>query len=77
MAETQAMGTAVKEVLTPAELADVIGCKRTKVYELPRQREIPSYKVGRLTRILRKDVERWREEQKTPQARRPQKQPGN
>ena len=56
--------TAVKQVLTAAELADVIGCKRTKGYELLRQMQIPSYKVGRLTRILRKDAERWREEQK-------------
>ena len=51
-------------MLTPAELANVIGCKRTKIYQLLRHKEIPSYKVGRLTRILRVDAERWREEQK-------------
>jgi len=56
--------TAVKEVFTPAELAIFIGCKRTKVYGLLRHKEIPSYKVGRLTRILRAHAERWREANK-------------
>ncbi len=53
-----------KEVLSPAELAEFIGCKRTKAYELLSSGEIPSYKVGRLVRVVRTDAERWREEQK-------------
>ena len=64
IAETKTNDMAVKEVPTPIELADVIGCKKTKVYELTREGEIPSFRVGRLRRILREDAERWREEQK-------------
>lgn len=61
----EAKGMAVNEVLTPTELPNVIGCKRTKVYELLRGGEILSYRVGRLRRILREDAERWREEQRS------------
>ncbi len=40
------------------------GSGRYEIYELLRRKEIPSYKVGRLTRILREDAERWRETKK-------------
>ena len=48
-----------REVLSPDQLAEYLGCGRTTVYELLRERRIPSFTVGRLRRIRRCDVERY------------------
>ena len=47
-----------REVLSPDQLAEYVGCGRTTVYELLRERRIPRFTVGRLRRI-RRDVERY------------------
>jgi excisionase family DNA binding protein len=47
---------AEKELLTPEELAVVLGCGRTLAYRLIAEREIPSFKIGRLRRVRRSDV---------------------
>ena len=49
------------EMLTTDELIRWLGLGRTKVYELLRSGEIPSYKIGRVRRIRRQDVEAWLE----------------
>lgn len=47
------------EVLTVTEVAKLLRLSRTVVYELIMSGEIPSFKVGKLRRIRRSDVETW------------------
>jgi excisionase family DNA binding protein len=51
-----------KEWLTIAELQDWLGLGRSKAYELTATREIPSYRIGRILRVRRQDVEQWLEQ---------------
>lgn len=48
-----------KEWFTTDELIRWLGLGRTKTYELLRSGEIPSYMIGRVRRIRRRDVEAW------------------
>lgn len=48
-------------LMTPGELQSWLGCGRTKIYELLQTGEIRSYRVGRLVRIRREDVEEFLE----------------
>jgi excisionase family DNA binding protein len=48
-----------REVLSPDQLAEYLGCGRTTAYALLRERQIPSFTVGRLRRIRRRDVDRY------------------
>jgi excisionase family DNA binding protein len=56
--ETEEKG---KEWYSPDELWRWLGLGRTKTYELLQSGEIPSYKIGRVRRIRRQDIEAWRE----------------
>ena len=53
-----------KEWFTTDELVRWLGLGRTKAYEMLRSGEIPSYKIGRIRRIRRRDVEAWLERNK-------------
>jgi excisionase family DNA binding protein len=57
--------SANKELLGPEELAEVLGCGRTYAYQLLRNREIPSFKLGKLRKIRRRDVELFIDERAT------------
>lgn len=48
-----------KEWHSPDELWRWLGLGRTKTYELLQSGEIPSYKIGRVRRIRRQDIEAW------------------
>lgn len=50
-----------KDWYSPDELWRWLGLGRTKTYELLRSGEIPSYKIGRVRRIRRSDIEGWLE----------------
>ena len=50
-----------QEWLTVEELRGWLGLGRTKAHDLVAKGEIPSYKIGRLRRVRRADVERWLE----------------
>jgi excisionase family DNA binding protein len=50
-----------KDWYSPDELWRWLGLGRTKTYELLRSGEIPSYKIGRVRRIRRRDIEAWLE----------------
>ncbi len=50
------------EVLSPDELANYLKCGRTYAYQLLAKGEIPSFKIGKLRRIRRADVEQYVEE---------------
>jgi excisionase family DNA binding protein len=52
---------AEKEWFTTDELIRWLGLGRTKTYELLRSGEIPSYRIGRVRRIRRQDIEAWLE----------------
>jgi excisionase family DNA binding protein len=47
--------------MTPTDLQAWLGCGRTKIYELLQTGEIRSYRVGRLVRIRKQDVEEFLE----------------
>lgn len=48
-----------KEWLTIADFQNWIGLGRSKAYQLVQSGEIPSYRIGRVVRLRRKDVEAW------------------
>jgi excisionase family DNA binding protein len=48
-------------LISPAELQAWLACGRTKVYELLQTGEIPNYRVGRLVRVRKEDVEEYLE----------------
>jgi len=54
-------GVGHREWFTTDELIRWLGLGRTKTYELLRSGEIPSYRIGRVRRIRRQDVEAWLE----------------
>ena len=55
-----------KDWYSPDELWRWLGLGRTKIYELLRSGEIPSYKIGRVRRIRRQDIEVWLERNRYP-----------
>ena len=57
-------GVESKEWFTTDELVRWLGLGRTKTYEMLQSGEIPSYKIGRVRRIRRQDVEAWLESNK-------------
>ncbi len=57
-------GVEQKEWFTTDELVRWLGLGRTKTYEMLRSGEIPSYKIGRIRRIRRQDIEAWLERNK-------------
>jgi excisionase family DNA binding protein len=46
-----------RHMISPAQLQDWLGCGRTKTYELLQGGEIRSYRIGRLVRVRKDDVE--------------------
>lgn len=56
-------GNTPDEWFTLAELGDWLKISRTTAYRLVRERCIPAYRIGRSTRVRRRDVERWLEDE--------------
>jgi excisionase family DNA binding protein len=54
-----------QEWFSAEELRRWLGLGKTKVQELLQSGEIPSYRIGRLRRIRRADVERFLERNRT------------
>jgi len=54
-----------EEWITPEQLREWLGIGKTKCYEMLSRSEIPSYRIGKLRRIRRSDVERWLENQRS------------
>ena len=52
-----------EEFLSPEELADLLKCKRTFVYSILPRNIIPSFKIGKLRRVRRADVDAFVAEQ--------------
>ncbi len=53
---TETSNAPAREILSPEELAEFLGCSRTFVYKLLAARAIPSFKVGRLRRVRLSDA---------------------
>jgi excisionase family DNA binding protein len=58
-AEQQSVATITPATLSPEELAKYLGCGRSHAYKLLRYGEIPSFKLGRLRKVLRSDAEEY------------------
>jgi excisionase family DNA binding protein len=57
------------EWLKVPEVAAELRIARSRAYELVGGGEIPSVRIGRSVRVSRKELERWLEEQRYPEAR--------
>jgi excisionase family DNA binding protein len=55
--DSEVSARANKEWWSPKELQEWLGCGRTKIYELLQSGVIPSYRIGRLVRVRKEDVE--------------------
>jgi putative molybdopterin biosynthesis protein len=58
---TQDSTAPAEEFLTVEEVQELLKVGRTFAYSLVRSGGLPSYRVGRLLRIRRSDVEHWLE----------------
>jgi excisionase family DNA binding protein len=58
-----------REYLKVPEVAEVLRIARSRAYELVGSGEIPSVRIGRSVRISRRELDRWLEEQRQPNAR--------
>jgi excisionase family DNA binding protein len=54
--------TYADELLTVEQVQELLKVGRTFAYSLIRSGELPSYRVGRLVRVRRRDMERWLED---------------
>jgi excisionase family DNA binding protein len=55
------MNTVEEELLTVEQVQQLLKVGRTFAYSLVRSGELPSYRVGRLLRVRRQDVDLWLE----------------
>ena len=54
----------LREFLTIDEVSEYLGIKKSSLYSKVERQEIPYYKVGRLVRFKKSDVDLWMEESK-------------
>ncbi len=57
-------GLLSEPLLSPEDVAALMGVKRSTIYELARTGRLPYVKIGRATRFLRTDLERWLDQQR-------------
>ena len=53
------MNQPINELLTLKQVQELLQVGRTFAYALVKRGELPSYRVGKLLRVRRQDVERW------------------
>ena len=51
-----------EKLLSPEQLAQYLGIKRTFTYQLLAEKRIPSFTIGKLRRVRKADVDRYVEE---------------
>ena len=51
----------MENLLTPQEIADVLGVKASTIYQWTHEEYIPHVKLGRFVRFRQSQVERWLE----------------
>lgn len=57
-----------REYLKVPEVAEMLQIARSRAYELVGSGEIPSVRIGRSVRVSRKELDRWLEEHRQPEA---------
>ena len=57
------------EWLKIPKVAEVLRIARSRAHELVGEGEIPSVRIGRRVRVSRKELDRWLEEHRQPNAR--------
>ncbi len=55
----------MKEFLTIDEVSEYLGIKKSSLYAKVERKEIPYYKVGRLVRFKKSDIDPWMEKFKS------------
>jgi excisionase family DNA binding protein len=58
-----------REWLKVPEVAEMLQIARSRAYELVGEGEIPSVRIGRSVRVNRRELERWLEGRRYPEAR--------
>jgi len=51
----------MEKLLTPQEVADYLGVKKSTIYQWTHQEYIPHVKLGKLVRFRLKDIDEWLE----------------
>jgi len=51
----------MNRLLTPEQIAELLGVKQSTIYQWTHQGFIPHVKVGRLVRFREADIEKWLE----------------
>jgi len=49
----------MEKLLTPQEIAEVLGVQPSTIYQWTHQGYIPHVKIGKFVRFKEKDVEKW------------------
>lgn len=57
------------EYLKVPEVAEMLRIARSRAYELVADEKIPSVRIGRSIRVSRRELEKWLEERRYPEAR--------
>lgn len=52
----------MKEFLTIGELSEYLNLKRSNLYSMVESGELPHYRIGRLIRFRRDDIDQWMED---------------
>ena len=55
-----------KLLLKPAEVTEMLGIARSRVYEMLTRRELPSVRIGSSVRIPASALQQWIEERQVP-----------
>ena len=63
METTESKAAEVREILSPEEMAGYLGISRTFAYTLLRNGIIPSFKLARLRKVRKADVDAYVKEQ--------------
>lgn len=53
-----------KLLMDAQEVAQMLGVTVDTIYSFVSQRKMPFYKIGRLTKFVKEDIERWIQERK-------------
>jgi len=59
MKDTEQSPTGAEKFLTAPEVASILSVKQSTVYQWAKLGEIPHYRLGRVVRFKRKDLEAW------------------
>jgi len=68
MKDTEQSSIDTENFLTVPDVASILSVKQSTVYQWAKSGEIPHYKLGRIVRFKRKDLEAWIEDHRKEKA---------